>query len=811
MRTIDPKPSPALGFLTVVEYPEHGLIGGYLVLNRAGRPLEFHCTAPSQAQPGPADPLRPHAGALSVWRANRPRPAEQATAEPAVICTDREPALAVREFVEVPVALVIPDGTRSGSRDPIRLGRLNDPGALAAEGRVYRLDSPHPSRAGPPVFRLGRNCLAVSPLAAGDRELIASRLGDLAETFDLAEPFQRIREAIEEARRRRAVRRGRVTGGEAVGGRQSGSMRTTDCLRATAYSRYCLLPTASLPRRHRRDRLDLEARAIATGWHRAIHRPTEIPVRRLLTEGWTPRVISVAIGHLEIATRSFCFNEPATVGETAGPRTSEVLETPEVSLATRPAAAGRTRIRPPEDVIKLEDRLRYVLQPSLESLLAERSLGFPLRPFPYQFEGVAFLYPRQAAILADEMGLGKTMQAITAIRLLLHRGEVRSVLLVCPKPLVTNWQREFSLWAPEMPVMVIEGDQARRRWQWQLPDVPVRIANYELLHRDRGLLETGGGDGPAARSSTWSCSTSRSGSRTARAPPARSVRALSRSRSWALTGTPVENSPEDLVGIFEFLAPGLLSPDDEAPPHGPHDPRLRPAADQGAGAHRPAAQAVPRRGAGSDAGAARNATGWPRTKGVLRLTELGDVGHDPARLRAGAAAEADLQFRPGHRRQREAGAARGRPGRGRRQRPQGDRLQPVGRARSSGSAEHLRRFRPLEYHGQVPAGPARRGRSGASATTRTPARAADELRGGRRGPEPPVRQLRVPLRPLVEPGRRGPGHQPRPPHRRRRAGHRHPLPHARHDRGADRPHPAGEARAVRHDLLRRRRAAASSA
>ncbi|MCH8923939.1 MAG: DEAD/DEAH box helicase, partial [Planctomycetes bacterium] len=32
-----------------------------------------------------------------------------------------------------------------------------------------------------------------------------------------------------------------------------------------------------------------------------------------------------------------------------------------------------------------------------------------------------------------------------------------------------------------------------------------------------------------------------------------------RRRSWALTGTPVENSPQDLVGIFEFLAPGYLS------------------------------------------------------------------------------------------------------------------------------------------------------------------------------------------------------------------------------------------------------------
>ncbi len=39
------------------------------------------------------------------------------------------------------------------------------------------------------------------------------------------------------------------------------------------------------------------------------------------------------------------------------------------------------------------------------------------------------------------------------------------------------------------------------------------------------------------------------------------VGSISRRRSWALTGTPVENSADDLVGIFEFLAPGFLSPD----------------------------------------------------------------------------------------------------------------------------------------------------------------------------------------------------------------------------------------------------------
>jgi SNF2 family DNA or RNA helicase len=38
------------------------------------------------------------------------------------------------------------------------------------------------------------------------------------------------------------------------------------------------------------------------------------------------------------------------------------------------------------------------------------------------------------------------------------------------------------------------------------------------------------------------------------------VRSIRRTRNWALTGTPIENTPDDLVGIFEFLSPGYLRP-----------------------------------------------------------------------------------------------------------------------------------------------------------------------------------------------------------------------------------------------------------
>jgi SNF2 family DNA or RNA helicase len=268
----------------------------------------------------------------------------------------------------------------------------------------------------------------------------------------------------------------------------------------------------------------------------AVRQPLELAVV-------APQSISLKIPRTKPRTFSYAFPDvpAAPVSPSLGP--------------TVPPSGSRktTRIKPPRDIIKLHDRLYYLLQPPLETLLAQGDLHFPFEPFPYQYQGVAFLYPRYSAILADEMGLGKTMQSITAVRMLLRSGELRSVLLVCPKPLVTNWRREFTLWAPEIPLAIIEGDAAKRRWQWQDESVPVKIANYELLMRDRDVLE----DGPhfdlvmldeAQRIKNTASTTSQI------------VRSIRRTRGWALTGTPIENSPDDLVGIFEFLSPGYLRP-----------------------------------------------------------------------------------------------------------------------------------------------------------------------------------------------------------------------------------------------------------
>lgn len=269
----------------------------------------------------------------------------------------------------------------------------------------------------------------------------------------------------------------------------------------------------------------------------------ELPIDRI-----EPRSLPIRLPKLKVSSTGFLFPE---ANQWTPPATA-ASKRKKSARKTNFATLERHRIKPPNEVVKLQDRLYYLLQPPLDLLVGSGQLNFPFDPFPYQLDGIAFLFPRYAAVLADEMGLGKTMQAISTIRLLLCSGEVRSVLLVCPKPLVTNWLREFEVWAPEIPVAAIGGNAAKREFQWRSPDVPVKVANYELLMRDKETVLDSGlhfdlvALDEAQRIKNRNSTTSEI------------VRAIPRTRSWALTGTPVENSPDDLVGIFDYLSPGYL-------------------------------------------------------------------------------------------------------------------------------------------------------------------------------------------------------------------------------------------------------------
>jgi len=189
------KPLQTIGFLTVRETVEHGFLGGYLVLNPAGRPLEFHCTVPvipNRAQEilyGPT--LKPFIYGEQIGQTLL----HKAKSRPVFVCVDVAAALAVAEHASCPILLVSPDAAE------------RTPGAASA---TRRLDDPH---TGPPAthaklatFALGDNHISLPADRGHNQETVSKQWQALATELDLWEPFGRIHEAIEEAQRGAAPR-----------------------------------------------------------------------------------------------------------------------------------------------------------------------------------------------------------------------------------------------------------------------------------------------------------------------------------------------------------------------------------------------------------------------------------------------------------------------------------------------------------------------------------------------------------------------------------------------------------------------------
>jgi SNF2 family DNA or RNA helicase len=176
-------------------------------------------------------------------------------------------------------------------------------------------------------------------------------------------------------------------------------------------------------------------------------------------------------------------------------------------------------------------------------------LTWPAPLLPYQVDGINALLARPGLLLADDMGLGKTIQAIAAIRILVRRGHARRCLVLAPVSVCTQWRRELRRWAPELSAIVVVGTAEDRAWQWRA-GANVTIVGYETFRADAAA-------GPAypPRRIDWDLvvldEAQRVKNREAQAT--QDAKALRRRRSWALTGTPLENQLDDLASIMEFV------------------------------------------------------------------------------------------------------------------------------------------------------------------------------------------------------------------------------------------------------------------
>ncbi len=178
MDSDDCKPLAAFGFLTAVEDPQHGFFGGYLVLCERGRPLEFHCSAP--IFPSPAQrilygaSLRPYLlgeiiGQTLVAESKLPVQA---------VLTDLEEMLSLSLWRSEHVAYL--DMADSSTSLP----------ELKTEDSCGLRET-----------TLGQYRFVGSNTCRWTGDFLHDTLAPLAVQIDLAEPFERIREAIQEAQR----------------------------------------------------------------------------------------------------------------------------------------------------------------------------------------------------------------------------------------------------------------------------------------------------------------------------------------------------------------------------------------------------------------------------------------------------------------------------------------------------------------------------------------------------------------------------------------------------------------------------------
>ena len=236
-------------------------------------------------------------------------------------------------------------------------------------------------------------------------------------------------------------------------------------------------------------------------------------------------------------------------------------------------AAAAPHFQPPETWRERSTALHQLA--TLTPAPVHAALEAVLRP--YQKLGVAWLWylhhQKLGGILADEMGLGKTLQALA---LLAARPGLPSSadkrlpsLVVCPASLMENWRREAARFTPQLKTLVHHGD---RRLTDPAPfaGCDLIITSYGTLTRDDALFTAIEFDLILADEAQHL--------KNRRTQAAQALRTLRGRGRFLLTGTPLENSLDDLRSLFEYLMPGFLAP---VPPgvRGPerawYDERLR--------------------------------------------------------------------------------------------------------------------------------------------------------------------------------------------------------------------------------------------
>jgi len=232
---------------------------------------------------------------------------------------------------------------------------------------------------------------------------------------------------------------------------------------------------------------------------------------------------------------------------------SQFIVNSQVEETTSPSKK-KQKVSLEEAAARMKKKKDLVVQP-------KQMVGGTLKP--YQVEGLRWLATLfengLSGILADEMGLGKTIQVIALVAHVREKNVKGPMCIAAPLATLPNWMNEFRKWTPSISVLLYHGSKqhradlrktAMRQSSQNDDDFPVIVTSYEICMLDRAALSKFKFKylviDEGQRVKNRDCRL------------VRELKKLQTENRLLLSGTPIQNTLEELWSLLNFVNPAIF-------------------------------------------------------------------------------------------------------------------------------------------------------------------------------------------------------------------------------------------------------------